>query len=599
MHIRMKLVAVMMALSMLAGFLAITPDVAAATITKPSWQTEASLPVNVTQHVVVTDSDIAYIMGGWNDTNVIVNSTYSYNMRTGEVKKLANMSVGARGAGATVYDGKIYVFGGARAADPFETYMNETQIYDIARDNWTRGANMPVGVVECRAVTVSDVIYVLGGGNWSVHGTLSTWGGETNLTQIYHVQSNGWTLGPVMTEKVLDGSAIFNNGFIYYFGGESNVSNSKVIRLSLSTNTWGDMRSLPKDLAHQDAVLANDGLIYLVGGATDDGFGEGYNSTYYYDMVTDRYYNCSVLPKTINFARIGLCSDGRLFEFGGNNATIHFNSVYSLQIWTTAISATPATVGTGRSFSVSAEATFAFQDLDYFHGTARLFGPDQTQWASVSFSTVSTSKVTFDVTVPQVAPAGQYVLAIEEIHIHVPGGMSYIPVTNLSVNVVSLPSMQTQIDGLNNDLADLQAQLSAVDINITGLETNETALRTLIASTDGQIVELQARLVSTQTSIDELSQTMGHRFDDMGAAQNATRLQMETLRAQVAALSAELNTSRANLATAQASLGSIQSSADKKADSTTMMIVLVLAIVLVVLAALSMVMLLRRKKGGM
>lgn len=589
-----------MALSMLAGFLAITPDVSAATVAKPSWQTEASLPVNVTQHVVVTDNDIAYIIGGWNDTNVIVNSTYSYNMRTGEVKKLANMSVGARGAGATVYDGKIYVFGGARAANPFTSYMNETQIYDIARDNWTRGTNMPVGVVECRAVTVNDAIYVLGGGNWTINDMPSTWGGKTNLTQIYHIHSDGWTSGPDMTEKVLDGSAIFNNGFIYYFGGDGNVSNSKVIRLSLSTDTWGDMRSLPKDLAHQDAVLANDGLVYLVGGTTGDTFGEGYNSTYYYDMTTDRYYDCSVLPKTINFARIGLCSDGRLFEFGGNNATIHFNSVYSLQIWTTAISSTPATVGTGRSLSVSAEATFAFQDLDYFHGTARLFGPGQTQWTSVSFSTVSTSKVTFDVTVPQVAPAGQYVLAIEEIHIHVLGGMSsYIPVANLSVNVVSMPSMQTQIDGLNNDLADLQAQLSAVNINITGLETNETVLRTLIASTDGQIVELQARLASTQTSIDELSQTMGHRFDDMGAAQNVTQLQMETLRAQAAALSAELNTSRANLATAQASLGSIQSSADKKADSTTMMIVLVLAIVLVVLAALSMVMLLRGKKGGM
>ena len=87
--------------------------------------------------------------------------------------------------GCGVYDpvnNKFYVFGGEDAVSG--TNYNLTQIYDIASNTWSIGANMPDvhSFAACGYIPSSGMIYVVSG---------------YNTSQVTNAQPNTWQYDPV------------------------------------------------------------------------------------------------------------------------------------------------------------------------------------------------------------------------------------------------------------------------------------------------------------------------------------------------------------------------------------------------------------------
>ena len=87
---------------------------------------------------VVVDGDEVYIIGGWDSSGTITNTTYSTNItQNNGWNTLPSMPRGTRGPVISVDNDHIYVFGG----DRFDA--TQTQIYNKHTQQWSEGATMP------------------------------------------------------------------------------------------------------------------------------------------------------------------------------------------------------------------------------------------------------------------------------------------------------------------------------------------------------------------------------------------------------------------------------------------------------------------------
>jgi hypothetical protein len=109
-------------------------------------------------------------------------------------------------SGASVaFDGKIYVIVG-----------NKTQIYDPDSDSWSLGVSSPISVGMAAVCATTGVvapkrIYVFGGSTGFVE--------ETNVTQVYDLETDTWTLGASMPTTRAAAAAAVVNDLMYVIGG--------------------------------------------------------------------------------------------------------------------------------------------------------------------------------------------------------------------------------------------------------------------------------------------------------------------------------------------------------------------------------------------
>lgn len=109
-----------------------------------------------------------YVIGGNGASHLNVKWDWSYNplkslqtydVATKQWEKKADLSVARVAPGATVLDGKIYVFGGYDGSQVLDT----VEIYDPVQDTWTQGKPMSAPRVGLAAATLKDQIYLFGG----------------------------------------------------------------------------------------------------------------------------------------------------------------------------------------------------------------------------------------------------------------------------------------------------------------------------------------------------------------------------------------------------------------------------------------------------
>jgi N-acetylneuraminic acid mutarotase len=108
------------------------------------WQFVADMPLDLYGAASASDGTYAYFAGGYSFSFPgTVNVFNRYDPVTNTWTPLTPMPTGAAMASAVYYPqtSKIYVFGGAEFDSG--TIYNLTQIYDIASNTWSSGANMP------------------------------------------------------------------------------------------------------------------------------------------------------------------------------------------------------------------------------------------------------------------------------------------------------------------------------------------------------------------------------------------------------------------------------------------------------------------------
>ena len=192
-----------------------------------TWTTLASLP-----------STLAHqgITGCTNGTSMYLfynNLAYRYNTSTNSYTQLASMPDPMLSwASCSYVNGNIYVIGGYSNGA-----QDSTQIYNIAGNSWSVGADMPFalyGTVRESPVIGSN-IYILQGQRAN---------GEFSAdSYIYNTATNTWSegsLGPHAADGVAGG---VDNGQIYTFGGRQDTTGPYGLNFATAYDPAGDSGS--------------------------------------------------------------------------------------------------------------------------------------------------------------------------------------------------------------------------------------------------------------------------------------------------------------------------------------------------------------------
>jgi N-acetylneuraminic acid mutarotase len=190
-----------------------------------TWETKKECPKKSGDHASCVLNDKLYLLGGLkdfpsNDTSGQKDALV-YDPASDTWDSLPEMlHLRGNGARASVYDGKIYVFGGMASLSGTESFIvGKPERYDPGENTWTELADMPVPVLGHMSLVYEDKIYVFGGDS-SI--TLSPSLEEsycTNIIQEYDPLTDEWQLMHPMpfNRTGMIGQKVGN--YAYLFGG--------------------------------------------------------------------------------------------------------------------------------------------------------------------------------------------------------------------------------------------------------------------------------------------------------------------------------------------------------------------------------------------
>jgi N-acetylneuraminic acid mutarotase len=240
-------------------------------------------------------------------------------------------------------DGNILWLGGNFFGDDSE---NLVLTYYPALDEWTKvtyekypvpthlkyHTTMPP-MIEKRTchgavMTRDGKIYVMGGGRCKPQNC--EFKIVTNTVECYNPKTNKWSyMKPMKYKKMLFGSTIGPDGLIYVFGGSEGAPGmlgtkrlDAVEVYNPAKDTWSLRKPMPEKFSGLRAVLAKNGLIYVLGGYFGDNE-RPLKSVYIYNPANDSWKK----GPDMNVARGALAAvatpDGKIYAIGGSSMGIN------------------------------------------------------------------------------------------------------------------------------------------------------------------------------------------------------------------------------------------------------------------------------------
>ena len=240
------------------------------------WTELPALPVARADATAVTVDGKLYVLGGYNfDRGGALSANHRYDIATRQCSTATAALFPASGAGSAVVDGEILLFGG------FDNRTESTAVqrYNPASDSWTLGTPMPLARSEFSAVTVNDQIYIIGGNVLSITTSANITpvmkALSSTLVSVYEPRQDSWQeLAPLPEGRVAYAAAVRNNQ-IYVIGGSDKWVNgtiqATVLVYDISNNVWTYSTPLPMGRSGLRGVAIQDNL-YIFGGYGDNGY---------------------------------------------------------------------------------------------------------------------------------------------------------------------------------------------------------------------------------------------------------------------------------------------------------------------------------------
>jgi N-acetylneuraminic acid mutarotase len=184
-------------------------------------------------------------------------------------------------------------------------------------------------------------------------------GGDTNLTRIYDIDTDSWSLGsaaPLPTRS--EGAAETHGGQLYAAGGRSAGPLADLDRYTVATDTWVSLTSMPTPRRGLGAAVIGNAL-YAIGGSSGTApcSGAPLATVERYDIDTDTWTTVAPLPSPRSDLA-AYAHGGKIYVFGGCTgsqfAVVGDVDVYDVasDTWSTA----PADMPTARSSMYAAGA---------------------------------------------------------------------------------------------------------------------------------------------------------------------------------------------------------------------------------------------------
>ena len=222
------------------------------------------------------------------------------------IEELADMPTTRRALATSVINGKIYAIGGTDGVRAFST----VEMYDPAKDKWTKKADMPTqrGWLSCSVV--DGKIYAIGGATAAFKRTVEEYDPEIDT---WARKADMPTARSTLSTSVVDGK-------IYAIGGSNDVQALSTVEMyDPATDKWTKKEDMPTTRGLLSTSVVN-GKIYATGGTGGiPGVWprNALSTVEEYDPATDTWTEKTAMLTT----RIALSTsvvNGKIYAIGGN-----------------------------------------------------------------------------------------------------------------------------------------------------------------------------------------------------------------------------------------------------------------------------------------
>lgn len=268
-----------------------------------------------------------HVIGGAKAILVSSDDHQVYDPATNTWEQKAKLPIPAGWAGTTVYDGKIYSFGGDTLGYQIGgghgdykgeiNYYTETDrafVYDPETDSWTELAPLPARRSYHAAITVGDYIYIFGSRSIATPGKpleMSTW--------RYDPVADSYTRLADIPENAMYVMRAHYNGYIYAIAGSSaGTGDQGVFKYNIARDTWEILdiqKILPRTWTlsqNSDAAVYQCTKLLILGGW----YGARSPMATYFDMETETFGQMPSMPQGRCCAATGVIDDN-IYVAGG------------------------------------------------------------------------------------------------------------------------------------------------------------------------------------------------------------------------------------------------------------------------------------------
>lgn len=324
----------------------------------------------------------------------------------------------------------------------------------------------------------------------------------SNAVRVYDPVDDSWTTSTNMPVGTKAGALVSNGYALYYIGGSTSTGGTSNVEVFYTWGSWSVLASMPTPVAGLAAVMGADGFIYAFGGAADHlNVNPGFNTTFVFDKFNGVWSEGPAMLVRATYVGGAASSEGRIFVLGGNNNTAVFKQVESMRVMSFSEVVSSATVGQGRSVTISITTDFAFAVPRAYTASAMLVS------AGVTYGEVQTSSpipgvIAFVVTVPETVAPGPAQIYVYDVSIYYdPSGSASVPVMWLPITVTAAATSDQQTASLQQNITALKAKLNETqaklnDMNATQSQDN-TALQNKLDSLQSELDKAKASASSS------------------------------------------------------------------------------------------------------
>ncbi len=271
-----------------------------------NWQLDGAMPVGLDGVGVVTHGGDAFVFGGYNGLPAGQVAESFFYSPGGETTSAAAMPASKANMAYVAHNGEFYSIGGYREYAGVWGRTTEVWSYNPGTDVWTVEASLDYERDGCRAVSLGDYVYVVGG-----HHEPS---GELADVDRYDPITNSWTAMPSLSVARSNPGAATVDGKLYVMGG--NYGGGFLASMEIYdpvSNTWSTGPSMPTARqAFTTAVLGN--RIYAIGGQdTSDAY---CNIVEYFDVDAGQWFVDEAFPIAAA-SMSATVIDNQIYVFGG------------------------------------------------------------------------------------------------------------------------------------------------------------------------------------------------------------------------------------------------------------------------------------------
>ncbi|EFJ25149.1 hypothetical protein SELMODRAFT_413878 [Selaginella moellendorffii] len=291
------------------------------------WAMKPRLPYNLADHAAigVDPDELIFIIGGSLVDGNVTSDVWKYDTVFRNYTKVAPMPEPRYRFGAALLDKKIYVVGGRNSSSPENiALVKSTLIYDIAKNEWSRGTDQIDFHGDTCAASVNGKIYVAGGYGFDYN--------FLNSVEVYDPAKNQWSKVPNMPTPRGDLMCVSFMNELYVLGGYYDPTNkggnaflAAMESFNPTTGQWTKRPDMLTPRGDAAALVLPGNKLMIVGG-------EGHyrekdifkypkhvNEVFYGDDQT--WVQKAMIP-TPRFRTAGAVAGGVAFVFGGADVCI-------------------------------------------------------------------------------------------------------------------------------------------------------------------------------------------------------------------------------------------------------------------------------------